>query len=127
MRTWRRGRRPRFAVALLSARPWNSGERSAHPVAACISRGDGSANRKRSGPQCGVAVHRRGNFAANGGRAMSLPLRAQLLSAFDPKVLRDEFAILARDVYGRPLVYLDNAASAQKPRAVLQSLAEFAA
>jgi len=58
---------------------------------------------------------------------MSLPLRAQLLSAFDPKVLRDEFAILARDVYGRPLVYLDNAASAQKPRAVLQSMAEFAA
>ena len=29
-----------------------------------------------------------------------------------------DFPILSREVYGKPLVYLDNAASAQKPKAV---------
>jgi cysteine desulfurase/selenocysteine lyase len=37
--------------------------------------------------------------------------------------IRADFPILARTVYGKPLVYLDNAASAQKPRAVLDALA----
>ncbi len=40
----------------------------------------------------------------------------------DPLKIREEFPILSRDVYGKPLVYLDNAASAQKPRAVLDAL-----
>ncbi len=33
--------------------------------------------------------------------------------------IRADFPILSREVYGKPLVYLDNAASAQKPKAVL--------
>ncbi|MBX3476626.1 MAG: cysteine desulfurase [Brevundimonas sp.] len=41
---------------------------------------------------------------------------------FDPQAVRSEFPILSRQVNGRPLVYLDNAASAQKPRAVIQAL-----
>ncbi len=36
--------------------------------------------------------------------------------------IREEFPILAREVYGKPLVYLDNAASAQKPKVVLDAL-----
>lgn len=36
--------------------------------------------------------------------------------------IREDFPILARTVYGKPLVYLDNAASAQKPRAVLDAI-----
>jgi cysteine desulfurase/selenocysteine lyase len=36
--------------------------------------------------------------------------------------VREDFPILAREVYGKPLVYLDNAASAQKPRAVLDRI-----
>jgi cysteine desulfurase/selenocysteine lyase len=40
----------------------------------------------------------------------------------DIAALREEFPILHREVYGRPLVYLDNAASAQKPRAVLETM-----
>jgi cysteine desulfurase / selenocysteine lyase len=36
--------------------------------------------------------------------------------------IRDDFPILATQVHGKPLVYLDNAASAQKPRAVLDRL-----
>ncbi|HXW27787.1 MAG TPA: aminotransferase class V-fold PLP-dependent enzyme, partial [Xanthobacteraceae bacterium] len=36
--------------------------------------------------------------------------------------IREDFPILATQVYGKPLVYLDNAASAQKPRAVLDRM-----
>ena len=42
--------------------------------------------------------------------------------AFDVEAIRAEFPILRREVNGRPLVYLDNAASAQKPRAVIDAL-----
>jgi len=45
-------------------------------------------------------------------------------SAYDVKRIRADFPILAMQVYGKPLVYLDNAASAQKPRAVLDRLEE---
>lgn len=41
---------------------------------------------------------------------------------FDPATVRDQFPILSRQVNGRPLVYLDNAASAQKPRAVIEAM-----
>jgi cysteine desulfurase/selenocysteine lyase len=45
-------------------------------------------------------------------------------SPYDVEAIRADFPILAREVYGKPLVYLDNAASAQKPRAVLDRLNE---
>jgi cysteine desulfurase/selenocysteine lyase len=48
------------------------------------------------------------------------------VAAFDPFAIRAEFEILSREVYGKPLVYLDNAASAQKPRAVLDAMKNFA-
>lgn len=38
--------------------------------------------------------------------------------------IRADFPILSREVYGRPLVYLDNAATTQKPRAVVEAIAE---
>ena len=41
---------------------------------------------------------------------------------FDPYAVRAQFPILSRQVNGKPLVYLDNAASAQKPRAVIDAL-----
>jgi len=41
---------------------------------------------------------------------------------FDPYAARAQFPILSRQVNGKPLVYLDNAASAQKPRAVIDAL-----
>src|SRR5262249_47006830 len=41
---------------------------------------------------------------------------------YDVQRIRAEFPALALQVYGKPLVYLDNAASAQKPRAVLDRL-----
>ncbi len=44
--------------------------------------------------------------------------------AFDVARVRADFPILGREVYGKPLVYLDSAASAQKPRAVLAAREE---
>ena len=43
-------------------------------------------------------------------------------SPLDVEKLRADFPILAERPYGKPLVYLDNAASAQKPRAVIERL-----
>jgi cysteine desulfurase/selenocysteine lyase len=42
--------------------------------------------------------------------------------AFDPEAIRAQFPILGRQVNGKPLVYLDSAASAQKPRAVIEAM-----
>ena len=43
---------------------------------------------------------------------------------YDVKQIREEFPILSREVYGKPLVYLDNGATAQKPRCVIERVAE---
>src|ERR1700736_4475594 len=47
---------------------------------------------------------------------------AQPIGAYDVNRIRADFPILGMQVYGKPLVYLDNAASAQKPQAVLDRL-----
>ena len=41
---------------------------------------------------------------------------------FDVEAVRRDFPILSREVYGKPLVYLDNGASAQKPQSVLDAI-----
>ncbi len=41
---------------------------------------------------------------------------------FDVDIIRGQFPILSREINGKPLAYLDNAASAQKPRAVIDAL-----
>ena len=43
---------------------------------------------------------------------------------FDPERVRGEFPILSRRIGDRPLVYLDSAASAQKPEAVIQAMTD---
>ncbi|MBC7192593.1 MAG: cysteine desulfurase [Marinobacter sp.] len=44
------------------------------------------------------------------------------MAAFDVEKVRQDFPILSRQVNGKPLVYLDNGASAQKPLAVLEAM-----
>lgn len=44
--------------------------------------------------------------------------------AYDVEAVRADFPILTREVYGKPLVYLDNAASAQKPKIVIDTMRE---
>ena len=43
---------------------------------------------------------------------------------FNIEEIRKDFPILSRTVYNRPLVYLDNAATTQKPRAVVEAMTE---
>ncbi|MEP1934620.1 MAG: cysteine desulfurase [Roseibium sp.] len=43
-------------------------------------------------------------------------------TGYDVEAIRKDFPILSREVYGKPLVYLDNGASAQKPQAVIDAV-----
>jgi len=56
-------------------------------------------------------------------RALAAERAPDTLPGFDLERVRADFPILARRIHGRPLVYLDNAATTQKPRAVLQAIA----
>ncbi len=51
---------------------------------------------------------------------------AKIKAGFDAEAARADFPILSRQVYGKPLVYLDSGASAQKPRAVMEAMRRFA-
>ena len=52
-------------------------------------------------------------------------LRPTQATALDIEAIRADFPILERRVHGLPLVYLDNAASSQKPRSVLDTLTRY--
>src|SRR6185312_3954600 len=122
MRPWRRCRRSGRGFAVLSAGPrsWRSGSPSlADP---CFPGRCGVANRRRRGPRPGS---RRGRCGLGSGHGMSAA--AKIIPGFDAQKARADFPILARPVYGKPLVYLDSGASAQKPRVVLDAMREFAA
>ncbi len=56
---------------------------------------------------------------------MGAPGLQAVAAPFDAERVKREFPILARPVHGKPLVYLDNAATAQKPRAVIERLARY--
>jgi len=57
-------------------------------------------------------------------RAAAAPTRATP-PAFDAERVRADFPILARRVNGKPLVYLDNAATSQKPRSVIETIERY--
>ena len=50
---------------------------------------------------------------------MNAPAR---LAPYDVDLVRKDFPILSREIYGKPLVYLDNGASAQKPQAMIDAV-----
>ena len=52
---------------------------------------------------------------------MTTEVRADV-TPLDPAALRADFPILDQEVFGHPLVYLDSAATSQKPRAVLEAM-----
>jgi len=56
---------------------------------------------------------------------MTLASRKNAMAPLDVEKVRRDFPILSRTVNGKPLVYLDNAATSQKPRAVIQALTDF--
>ncbi|NJL08727.1 MAG: cysteine desulfurase [Methylacidiphilales bacterium] len=47
------------------------------------------------------------------------------LRPFDPRTVRQDFPILQQRIHGRPLVWLDNGATTQKPNAVIERLSHF--
>jgi cysteine desulfurase/selenocysteine lyase len=53
---------------------------------------------------------------------MNATAEAMVKPAFDVEAVRRDFPILAREVHGKPLVFLDSAASAQKPRRVIDAI-----
>jgi cysteine desulfurase / selenocysteine lyase len=53
------------------------------------------------------------------------PATSKQLTGFDVGKIRQDFPILARDVRGKKLVYLDNAATSQKPRAVTERIVKY--
>src|SRR5918912_843081 len=50
---------------------------------------------------------------------------ASATTALDVERIRADFPILQRQVNGRPLIYLDNASTSQKPRQVIDALVDF--
>jgi cysteine desulfurase/selenocysteine lyase len=63
-----------------------------------------------------------------------MPLESKLIGteghqssseSLDARALRADFPILAREIHGRPMVYLDNAATSQRPLAVLEAVDSF--
>jgi cysteine desulfurase/selenocysteine lyase len=53
------------------------------------------------------------------------PARESSTAAFDVKRIREDFPILKLKVHGKPLVYLDNAATSQKPAKVIDAILHF--
>lgn len=58
-------------------------------------------------------------------RPKVVALSGPVARPFDPRAVRRDFPILRETVHGRPLIWLDNAATRQKPRAVIDRLSAF--
>src|SRR5215813_9104879 len=52
-------------------------------------------------------------------------LTSAVAPAFDVEKLREDFPVLKQKVHGKPLVYLDSAATAQKPTVVVEAIRRF--
>jgi cysteine desulfurase/selenocysteine lyase len=57
--------------------------------------------------------------------AVKTPRQIAMAPGFDVYRVRQDFPVLAQQVHGKPLVYLDNAATTQKPLAVLQAISHY--
>ncbi|MGH8937912.1 MAG: aminotransferase class V-fold PLP-dependent enzyme, partial [Actinomycetes bacterium] len=51
--------------------------------------------------------------------------RLRVTEHVDPERLRPDFPILSTTIRGKPLVYLDNAATSQKPQSVIDAVSRF--
>src|SRR5438094_2326040 len=120
MRSWRGGRRPGRGIAILPAGPGHFRIRSARAAAARLPGRRGGTDRQYRPARAGA--HR----IADGAEGDGMTAQSRIAIPFDAEQARADFAILSRTVYGKPLVYLDSGASAQKPKAVLDAMRDFA-
>src|SRR5580704_9805257 len=56
------------------------------------------------------------------GRSLRTPHTLKVLPVFDVQDIRKDFPILSQKIHGKPLVHLDNAASTQKPKIVVDAI-----
>jgi cysteine desulfurase/selenocysteine lyase len=66
-----------------------------------------------------------GNQMTQGGNTIMQTVRPDRSTRFDVEEVRRDFPILREKVRGRPLVYLDNAATSQKPQVVIETLQKY--
>ncbi|MEA2722802.1 MAG: cysteine desulfurase / selenocysteine lyase, partial [Gemmatimonadales bacterium] len=84
----------------------------------------GAAGRRGSGAATVEEVTRAGDLAASAD-AVSAPLSRRPAAPFDVSRIREDFPILRQRIRGKPLVYLDNAATSQKPQVVIDAVTRF--
>src|SRR5215470_15302207 len=58
-------------------------------------------------------------------RNLSMVHAAKSISGFDVERVRTDFPVLHQQVHGHPLVYLDNAATSQKPQVVIDAISRY--
>src|SRR5262249_24367568 len=122
MRPRRDRRRARPGPAVLSEGARNSGARGGGAADPGVRRRGARDDRQRRPAR---RARRHGRRLTQGARVRTMAAAmhpAVTNGAYDVGRIRADFPALALQVYGKPLVYLDNAASAQKPRAVLDRL-----
>ena len=61
----------------------------------------------------------------NPATAQSAMKKVEAASTLDLAKIRADFPILAREIHGSPLVYLDSAATSQKPQIVIDTIVNF--
>ena len=54
-----------------------------------------------------------------------MPSKTQVIAPFDVEAIRKDFPTLHQEVYGKPLVYFDNAATSQKPQLVVDRVKQY--
>src|SRR5271154_473385 len=127
MRAWRDHRTARPRHALLHALARTGPRYGAEPAGVCLPR---------------RRAHRHvGGFGASGDRkrvdrpitrlanpteiSMKNVALADRPVSFDVSALRRQFPVLARTVHGKPLAFLDNGASAQRPNTVIDAVDDY--
>src|SRR5947209_16091990 len=129
MRARRRGRPARRGRALLLAiarhRP-GGGEEPAHLR---LRQRDGEPHPARAAAGAGAGARdlaAAGVGEVEGGRMTAEALRESgRVAALDVERIRKDFPVLEQEVRGKPLVYLDSAATSQKPRAVIDAVSRY--
>ena len=72
-----------------------------------------------------MAQHNASHPGFNGSESIGIGANGTDRGPLDVAAIRQDFPILARRVHDKPLVYLDNAATSQKPRQVIQALVDY--
>src|SRR3954471_4508138 len=72
-----------------------------------------------------MAQYNPSHTGSNGSAAAGESAGGTDRGPLDVAAIRQDFPILSRRVHDKPLVYLDNAATSQKPRQVIQALVDY--